>query len=70
MTLNTEFLKSWTASCTHIHCLGNIVVCLCVFFSEQFSFFCCFQGRLQWKNCYQKVMQKAVTVVELVKVRY
>ena len=27
--------------------------------SQQFSFFICFQGRLQGKNCYQKVIQKA-----------
>ena len=38
MTLNAEYLKSRSASCTHISCLGNIVVCLRVFLNEQSSF--------------------------------
>ena len=53
---NTEFLKSCSASCTLVNCLGNIIVCLCVFQLTVF-FFCCFQGRQ--KNCYQKVIRKA-----------
>ena len=38
MTLNTEFLKSCSASFTHINYLGNIVVCLHMFFTNSFLF--------------------------------
>ena len=41
---------------------------MCVFELTALFIFFCFQGRLQLKNCYQKVIQKAYYTV--VKVRY
>ena len=42
MTLNTDYLKSGSASCTRINCLGSIVMLL-LFITNSFLFFFIFK---------------------------